>query len=129
MKNKKLFPPEIIEFTVESYFVKQHRISNIIYIVVMLAIFAVLALLPLIKVDVTAQSRGIIRSKQENNLLVSGVHGEVCTVNFKKNQHIEKGDTLILIKTETIDEQIELNRQKIETKSLFIVDYEVINRQ
>ncbi|MEN8122038.1 MAG: HlyD family efflux transporter periplasmic adaptor subunit [Bacteroidota bacterium] len=122
MQNKKLFPPEIIEFTVENYFVKQHNVSNLIYIVFILAIFVVLALLPLVKVDVTAQSRGIVRSKQENNSVVSAVHGEIAKVSLKNNQHIAKGDTLILIKTETIDGQIELNRQKIETNSLFIAD-------
>jgi len=122
MQNKKIFPPEILEFTVENYFAKQHRVSNIIYIVFILTIFAVLALLPLIKVDVTAQSRGIIRSKQENNSLVSGVHGEIRTVNLKNNQHVYKGDTLIFVKTDKIDEQIGLNRLKIEDNTLFIAD-------
>ena len=122
MQNKKLFPPEILEFTVENYFVKQHRVSNIIYIVVILAIFAVLAIIPIVKVDVTAQSRGIIRSIHENNLLVSAVSGEITQVNLANNQYVTKGDTLIKIKADKINEQIELNSQKMEDNSLFIAD-------
>ncbi len=122
MKDKALFPPEIIEHSVENYFAKQHYTGKSIYLIIVFAILGSILLLPVIKVDVTSQSRGIIRAKQENNLLISGVNGEIKQVYIKNNQFVHKGDTLIVIKTDRIDEQISLNRQKIETNTLFIAD-------
>lgn len=122
MKDKTLFPPEIIEHSVENYFAKKHYTGKTIYIIIVFVIFSSILLLPIIKVDVTSQSRGIIRAKQENNLLIAGVNGEIKHVYIKNNQFVHKGDTLIIVKTDRIDEQITLNRQKIETNTLFIAD-------
>ena len=66
--------------------------------------------------------KNIIRSIHENNSLVSGVSGEITMVNLSNNQHTTKGDTLIKIKAEKINEKIELNSQKMEDNYLFIAD-------
>ena len=122
MKDQKLFPEEIIEQSVENYFAKHHHTGNTIYFITVFAILIALSVLPFIKVDISTQSRGMIRSKQENNQIVSGVNGEIAYVHLKNNQYVHKGDTLVKVKTSRIDEQIELNRQKMETNTLFIAD-------
>ncbi len=122
MEEKKLFPPEIIEHSSENYFAKQHYTSKSIYLVFVLIILTVFASLPLIKVDVTTQSRGIIRSKLENNLIISGVSGKVQSVYIKNNKYVHKGDTLIIVKSNRIDEQIALNEEKIEENTLYMAD-------
>jgi HlyD family secretion protein len=48
-----------------------------IYFVVLLALFAFIALLPIIKLDISSQSRGIIRSKTDNVPLTSIVSGKL----------------------------------------------------
>ncbi len=63
MAQDKIFPPEIIECSVENYFNKQHSKSNIIYLVTILFVFAFLVLLPIIKVDISTQSRCILLSR------------------------------------------------------------------
>lgn len=59
---KQLFPPEIIEYTAESHFGKQSKSTGIIYLAVLFALVLAIAALPFIKVDVTTQSRGIVKS-------------------------------------------------------------------
>lgn len=72
--------------------------------------------------DISAQSRGLIRSKQENNSVTSSVNGEIKFVALQNNQSVKKGDTLVLIKTDRIDEQLKLNEQKLDENALFIAD-------
>ncbi|MCF6243155.1 MAG: HlyD family secretion protein [Bacteroidales bacterium] len=122
MKEKVLFPPEILEHSVESYFSKQHYTGKIIYLIIVLTIIISISILPLIKVDITTQSRGIIRSKLENNSIISGVNGKIKNVNIKNNQYVHKGDTLIIVNSEHIKNQIAFNRQKIEDNTIFITD-------
>lgn len=122
MDKIKLFPPEIIEFTVENYFAKQNKGSKIIYIAVVIAVFVVFAILPLIKVDISTQSRGIIRSVQENNSLVSSVYGEVQETNLHENKFVNEGDTLLIINTGKLAEQIAINSIKIDENEKLIYD-------
>jgi membrane fusion protein, peptide pheromone/bacteriocin exporter len=122
MANHKIFPPEIIEHTVENYFTKQNTKSKLIYLSVIIAIFSFLLVLPLIKIDITTQSRGIIRSSFENNQLFSAVYAEVTAAKIKENMFVNKGDTLLLLKTDKIDEQIKINQLKIKENNSFIKD-------
>jgi HlyD family secretion protein len=122
MSQAKIFPPEIIEFSVENYFAKQHSKSSIIYVVTIVIVFSFLALLPIIKVDISTQSRGIIRSGQENNQLVSAVYGEVKFTRLLENQWVNKGDTILAIKTDKLNEQIAVNQRKMEENKGFTDD-------
>ena len=72
--SSQLFPPEIIQDTTETLFVKRTVHSNLIYLVVVLAVVISIALLPFIHVQVSTQARGIIRTPDENNQLQTAVY-------------------------------------------------------
>jgi HlyD family secretion protein len=122
MSKNKIFPPEIIDHTVENYFAGQHTSSRVIYLSVVAMIVVVFVLLPLIDVDVTTQSRGIIRSEQENNPIYSAVYAEVTYANLQQNKFVNQGDTLLILKTEKLDEQMNINQLKLEENKGFIHD-------
>jgi membrane fusion protein, peptide pheromone/bacteriocin exporter len=122
MSKSKIFPPEIVEFSVENYFSKQHSTSVIIYLITVLAILVFIACLPIIKVDISSQSRGILRSEQENNSLISAVYGEIEFSNLWENKTVKQGDTLIIIKTDKINEEISITKQKIDENEGYISD-------
>ena len=61
----------------ENLHAKNKTKSISIYLVVLLALFAFIALLPIIKIDISSQSRGIIRSKIDNVPLTSMVCGKI----------------------------------------------------
>jgi HlyD family secretion protein len=119
---KTLFPPEILNYSAESYYAKLSIHSRIIYLSVLFFVIAAIASLPFIQIDVTTQSRGIIRSPMENNVIQSPVYGEVTTYLLHENRNVLEGDTLIAFNTERLDEQILLNTKKIEQNNLFITD-------
>jgi hypothetical protein len=70
--------------TLENLIAKNKTKSISIYLVVVLAIAVFIALLPVIKVDISSQSRGIIRSKTDNVPLSTVVSGKIVSIHLKK---------------------------------------------
>ncbi len=117
-----LFPPEIIENSVECYHAKISTRSKAIYWLILLMLLIVFASLPLVYVDISSQSRGIIRSPYENTTIQSALTGEVVSYRMSENKSVQKGDTLIILNSEKIVEQIALANKKIQENNLFISD-------
>ena len=66
--------------TLENLIAKNKTKSISIYLVVVLAIAAFIVLLPVIKLDISSQSRGIIRSRTDNVPVTSTVSGKIVTI-------------------------------------------------
>lgn len=122
----KIFPPEIIHNSTQSHFVDNSTKSSIIYILVIVFIIIGFVLLPFISVDITNQTRGIVRTQSENTQLQLAVYGEVETVNITENQNVKQGDVLLTLKTDKTDEQIAEHKRDIVENSLFILDLEIL---
>jgi multidrug resistance efflux pump len=78
--------------------------------VLLLALLVFLALLPVIKVDISSQSRGMVRSTTDNVPLTSLVNGKVTFINLKNNRLVQKGDTLVEITQENLDKEKATNQ-------------------
>lgn len=117
-----IFPPEIINDTTESLFVRRSVRSRVIYAVVVAVVVAVGAALPFVYVQISMQARGIVRTPMENNLIQSAVYGEVTLVNMSENKAVSRGDTLLMLNAGEIVEQIRWNNQKINEYQTFITD-------
>lgn len=103
-----LFPPEIIKSSSENYFSEQSTSSRIIYLSVMLLLIVAFGLLPFVKVQVTTQSEGVVRSGYEENPIIPVVSGEVVSCRISENQSVNKDDTLLILSTDRIDQEIRL---------------------
>jgi HlyD family secretion protein len=103
-----LFPPEIIKSSSENYFSEQSTSSRIIYLSVMLLLIVAFGLLPFVKVQVTTQSEGVVRSGYEENPIIPVVSGEVVSCRISENQSVNKDDTLLILSTDKIDQEIRL---------------------
>ncbi len=89
--------------TLENLIAKNKTKSISIYLVLILAILIFLALLPVIKIDISSQSRGIIRSTTDNVPVSSLVNGKVTFIKIKNNQVVQQGDTLVAITQENLN--------------------------
>jgi len=89
--------------TLESLIHKNKTKSISIYLVLVLAVITALFLLPVIKVDISSQSRGIIRSRQDNAPLATIVSGKLIFLHLKNNQKVTQGDTLLKISTASLE--------------------------
>lgn len=117
-----LFPPEIIENTVECYHARISTRSKAIYGLILVMILLVFVSLPLMQVDISSQSRGVIRSPYENTTIQSALYGEVISYRMLENKAVQKGDTLIILNSDRLNEQVALANRKMQENDLFISD-------
>ena len=119
---KQLFPSEIIHNSAENYFSRQLSTSKMVYIILIATLVIFLISLPLIKVDITSQSNGLVRSAYEDNLIQSAVYGQVVRSSVNENSIVKPGDTLVVLSTDKTDEQINFYNIELVEDSLQIQD-------
>ena len=119
---KYLFPQEIIRNSGEGYFVAQNTSSKAIYLTLVFLLLILAALLPFVKVDITTQSSGQIRSRFDDNILQSAVYGEIVRANIAENLAVKQGDTLLVISTQKTDEQINYYKLQVEEETIHLND-------
>ncbi len=89
----------------ENLIAKNKTKSISIYLVIVLAIVFFLVLLPIIQVDISSQSRGIIRSKTDNVPVTTIVSGRITWLSLKNNTFVQQGDTILKISKENLTTQ------------------------
>ncbi|RAV29508.1 HlyD family secretion protein [Sinomicrobium soli] len=122
-----IFPKEIIDSTVEAHHFKLRNRSKMIYGLVLLGILGFLLSLPFIYVDVYTTSRGIIKPEVERAQLTLINSGKVTYKNMGNNQRVEKGDTLLVLNNEQIDDKLSLYRQQIRDNRSFVHDLSLLS--
>lgn len=80
-----------------------------IYLIVLLVVITAIGLLPIIQVDISSQSRGIIRSKKENVPITTVVSGKIEFINLQNNGLVTKGDTLFTISKDNLATELAVN--------------------
>jgi HlyD family secretion protein len=86
-----------------------------------------IAVLPFIYVDITVQARGYFQSSIEKQTVYSPYQGKVLFTSIKNGLAIEKGDTLLIIESETSKAQKRTLQKKILDNSLAISDLEKLS--
>ncbi len=119
---KQLFPQEIIQNSAENYFIKHNTTSRAVYLTFLLILIIFLILLPVITVEITTQSNGVIRSRFDDNVIQSAVYGEVIRSGVAENLVVRQGDTLIVISTQKTDEQINYYKLQLKEENIHLSD-------
>lgn len=78
-----------------------------IYLLVLIAILVLILSLPFIKVDISSQSRGVVRSQVENVPLMSMLSGKIVSLNLENNHNVAKGDTLVILTQDNLKSEQE----------------------
>lgn len=86
----------------------KNRVSGLsMYVLILFVLIGILISLIYIQVEVSAQSRGILRSVQDPAPILSLVSGTVSQVNMRNNQAVHRGDTLLRIDDRRMQEELE----------------------
>ena len=112
--------------TLENLIAKNKTKSISIYLVVVIAIATFIGLLPIIKIDISSQSRGIIRSEIDNVPVTSAVSGKIVALKLKNNALVQKGDTLLIISKENLESEKQLNDTIYKTNETILQDLEMV---
>lgn len=102
------FSPDPLH-NLENLQAKNKTKSISIYLVMVLVIIAFLACLPIIKVDISSQSRGMLRATQDNVPIYAVVNGKVTYSRLTNNKTVTKGDTLLVIVQDNLKAQQQRN--------------------
>jgi membrane fusion protein, peptide pheromone/bacteriocin exporter len=89
--------------TLENLIAKNRTSSFSIYLIIVLTIIVLFVLLPVIKVDISSQSRGTIRSATDNVPVSAIVNGRIVWLSLKNNSTVQKVDTLLKISKESLE--------------------------
>ncbi|MBK9392294.1 MAG: HlyD family efflux transporter periplasmic adaptor subunit [Bacteroidetes bacterium] len=122
-----LIPSNLSDYTLESYLIKISTRSKIIYLLIILFVVGCISVLPFIYVDVSVQTRGFIQSDIEKQKIITPFHGRISYSHIKNGVKVEKGDTLLIIDSETIKAQkMALKNRLLENESS-VYDLEKLN--
>lgn len=123
-----IFPAEIIDNTTEAYLPQVSVRSQIIYVSALVFLIAGLASLPFIKISVSTNSNGVVRTVAEKSDFKAIMSGRVSAWLVKENQKVDAGQNLVVLACETLDAKISLVKfQQIE-KQQFIHDLTILTR-
>ncbi len=96
--------------------------SKLIYIIIIVIILVVFILLPVIKVNLSVHSRGIIRPITEKTEIKAVLPEIVNSIKIKEGQFVHKGDTLVTLRQDIIQSKISFLHYELEKRQLFIND-------
>lgn len=123
-----LIPFSISENSIETYLVNITTRSRIIYWIIIGMILVVIAVLPIINVDVSVQARGYFQSDIEKQVVYTPIQGKIIYTSVRNGETIEKGDTLLVIDTETIRAKHASLVQRIAENDSSIMDLEKLTK-
>jgi membrane fusion protein, peptide pheromone/bacteriocin exporter len=112
--------------TIENLIAKNSLKNSSIYLVVILSAVLLIGLLPIVTVDISSQSRGIVKSNTENLALTAAVSGKINAINIKNNQTVTKGDTLLKISKEALQAQRSIQDTFKNTSNAQLEDLNVV---
>lgn len=109
----KIFPKEIVEFTAQYFIPKNSVKSKLIYTSILTILGIGLISMPFVRVPIYSSARGMIMSSTARVPLLTINPGKITFLNLKNGQKVVQGDTLLILETIDIDEQLDLTNKKI----------------
>jgi HlyD family secretion protein len=97
-----LIPFSISQLSLETYLATITTRSRIIYWIIIGMILTGIAVLPFIYVDVSVQARGYFQSDIEKQVVYTPFQGKIIYTTIRNGEAVKKGDTLLVIDSETI---------------------------
>lgn len=103
-----------------------HQISNWFFFTLVILIAMSFAALPIIHIDVSVRSQGMIRPAQERAQVRSTQQGTIDTIFFKEGSLVEKDDVIIRLKDEISAVKNLVNQQEMNQYKAFIHDLQIL---
>ncbi|MFS8617647.1 MAG: HlyD family efflux transporter periplasmic adaptor subunit [Solitalea sp.] len=112
MKNTRMLPAELVEYTYEHHFKRMDKRSGLLYVVVLLCLVLASGALLIISVQVVVKGNGILTGSRQRTWVKAPVAGRVSTVHVTENQAVAKGDVLFTLESSLLEEDLVYLRQK-----------------
>lgn len=107
-----IYPKEILNQTTHNLSFRHTVRSQILYSSTLIFLIGVFAALPFIEIDVGVKSDGIIKAVSGRHVVDASLSGRVAEVSISENMAVKKGQLLVAIQTDNIDERIHYNKKR-----------------
>ncbi len=105
MTQTALYPGYLGRDSLESYLASSARRRRPVYLAVLALVAALLATLPLVRVDLSVQAAGLVRPVVEKSEVRVPVGGRVTALRVRQGQRVERGAPLAEIETGALDDE------------------------
>ncbi len=124
-----IFPKEIIDNTIQSYIPKNGVRSRVVYGIILTTILLAICAMPFLKVKIYKNAQGLVKPSKERIAITSLNSGKVLFSNIQSNTYVNKGDVLLVIQNNVLNEQIALTKYDTERLSEEIGDLQYLLTQ
>src|SRR5664280_300684 len=121
-------PFSISEYSLETYLISISGRSRILYWIIIGMIISGITILPFIYVDVSVQARGYFQSDIEKQIVFTPFQGKIIYTSIRNGGDIKKGDTLLILDTESIRAQQASLMQRIGENNASIFDLKALTK-
>ncbi|MGD2033542.1 MAG: HlyD family efflux transporter periplasmic adaptor subunit [Bacteroidales bacterium] len=118
-------PFENVEISLHQNTIK----TKSIYLIIVFLVLTILLLLPILKVSLSVQGRGIIRPMTEKAEIKALQSELITSVLIAEGQFVERGDTLIILRQDIMQSKFLFLRQELFKYQLFINDLDQLTKQ
>ncbi|MBW3630933.1 MAG: HlyD family secretion protein [Gemmatimonadetes bacterium] len=115
-----------VEDSLERHLVEHSRRSQAIYLAVVAALIAGLALLPVVRVGVSVQSRGIVRPVTEKHVVKAQASGFAETLLVRHGAAVEAGQELVTLRAAELEQRRQLLDSRIDQARSSTRDLELL---
>lgn len=126
--DKKIFPFQMVNPSVEALHARHSKRSTVIYWTILLALLGFFISMPFVEVEVNTRSRGMIRSDLANNQLTTPVSGQVQAVFIENNQTVAIGDTLLILNSASVQEQVSFTQKRFTETTQLQADFQKLTQ-
>ncbi|WP_318345992.1 HlyD family secretion protein [Flagellimonas baculiformis] len=103
-----IFPKEIIENTIQAHIPKNGVKSKAVYGLILAVVILAVGSMPFIKITVYKNAQGLVRPSMERIAITSLHSGKVLFSDIRNNKYVERGDVLLIVENNVLNEQIAL---------------------
>ena len=100
--------------------------GQLLYWILLLIVFTSLCSLPFINVDVSVQSRGVIKTKHKLSAITCPITAKVIEVKVEENGRVFQGDTLIVLDKDGFNREFRINQQQVVLQETYVNDLDLL---
>lgn len=119
---KSVFPPEILDYSIELHRFRNLKKHKTIYTVLLLILICMSAAIPFLKIDLYKTFPGTIRPIKEQNLITSPLNGKIEKVFISPFSAVKKGDTLLKLDDGSVSQELFWVGEQLETTQSILDD-------
>lgn len=124
-----VYPATYAEDSLDTYLAQDGRVGRVIYLVMLGALVILAALLPLIRVHPSVRSTGVIRPAIEKHDVRARASGIVAAVHLRENAPVNQGDTLLVLRSESLDQRRALVQTQVGERRRYVHDLQRLTRE